>query len=217
MFEPIQEVITRFWEKFTNYLPGFFAGLLILAIGLALASLLKRILLTLFAFFKVDSLLNKTKLIGKNEVKLWEEILTEILKWTVIILFLIPTLEVWGLSRATVVLNQFLFYLPNVIAAVIIGFIGLIAANLAADLVSHSIKTLGATSANTLAVFSKSVLIFFTILIILNQLGVAQELIRILFTGIVAMLALAGGLAFGLGGKDLAKELLENLKQRLLK
>lgn len=217
MWEPTQEVITRFWGKFTNYLPDFFAGLLILAIGVALASLLKKLLLTLLTFVKLEKILEKTKLITKAEVNLWEQILGEVLKWTVLILFLIPTLEVWGLSRATVVLNQFLFYLPNVIVAVIVGFIGLIAANLAADLVSHSFKTLGQTSATALGVFSKSVIVFFTILIILNQLGVAQDLIRILFTGIIAMLALAGGLAFGLGGRDLAKDLLDQLKNKLTK
>ena len=56
---------------------------------------------------------------------------------------------------------------------------------------------------------------FFTVLVVLNQLGVAQDLVRILFTGIVAMLSLAGGLAFGLGGKELAKELLDELKNKL--
>jgi len=49
----------------------------------------------------------------------------------------------------------------------------------------------------------------------MNQLGVAQDLIRIFFTGIVAMIAIAGGLAFGLGGKDVARDLLEDLKKKL--
>jgi len=51
----------------------------------------------------------------------------------------------------------------------------------------------------------------------LNQLGVAQDLIKILFTGIVFMLALAGGLAFGLGGKECAQTLLKNLLKELKK
>lgn len=152
---------------------------------------------------------------AKQEVTLWEEILAELLRWTVIILFLIPTLEAWGLKGATVVLNQLLFYLPNVVVAVIIGFVGLVSANLVSDLVKHSIKTIGATSANTLAVFSKSAIIFFAVLVILNQLGVAQDLVRILFTGIVAMLTIAGGLAFGLGGQGIAKEMLEELKRKV--
>lgn len=196
-------------------MPNFFGGLIILLIGLVLAGLLKRILLSLFSFFKLSFLLQKTQLMSKNEVKVWEEVLAEILRWTVVILFLIPTLEVWGLSRATVVLNQFLFYLPNVIAAVVIGFVGLLVSNLVSDLVRHSFATMGATSANTLAVSTKWVIVFFTVLIVLNQLGVAQDLIRILLTGIVAMLAIAGGLAFGLGGKELAKDFLEELRSKL--
>lgn len=215
MFNSTQDVITKFWLSVVNYAPDFFAGLVILLIGLILAGVFKKILLTLLSFLKVDVILEKTNLISKKQVMLWEEVLTEILRWTVIILFLIPTLEAWGLSQATEVLNQFLFYLPNVIVAVVIGFVGIIASNLVADLVRHSIKTLGSASANTLAVFAKSAIVFFTVLIIMNQLGVAQDLIRILFTGIVVMLALAGGLAFGLGGQTMAKELLEELKNKL--
>ncbi len=216
MFNSTQDVITKFWTRLANYAPDFFAGLVILLVGLILSGVFKRILLTLLSFLKVDTILEKTRLITKKQVLLWEDILSEILRWTIVILFLIPTLEAWGLSQATNVLNQFLFYLPNVLVAVVIGFVGIIASNLVADLVRHSIKTLGSASANTLAVFAKSTLVFFTVLIIMNQLGVAQDLIRILFTGIVVMLALAGGLAFGLGGQTMAKELLEELKNKLI-
>jgi hypothetical protein len=69
--------------------------------------------------------------------------------------------------------------------------------------------------AGTLSAFAKSTIIFFTVLVMMNQLGVAQDLIRIFFTGLVAMVAIAGGLAFGLGGKDTAKEILENLRKKL--
>jgi len=215
MIDLVNNVLVKFWIKLSNYIPDFFGGLLILIIGLISASIIKQFLLTVFRFLKLENLMEKTKLLAKNEVKIWEEVLTEILKWTVVVLFLIPTLEVWGLSRATAVLNQFLFYLPNVIVAVVIAFIGLLASNLVADLVRHSIKTIGSTSGNAIAVSAKGAIIFFTVLIVLNQLGVAQDLIRILFTGIIAMLAIAGGLAFGLGGKDLAKEMLEELRRKI--
>lgn len=215
MFEITNDVIGRFWTRFVDYLPNFFGGLLILTIGVILSGVLKKLLLTLLTFFRLEGLLQKTKLLEKAEFRLWEEILAEILKWTVILLFLVPTLEVWGLSKATGVINQFLFYLPNVIVAVVIGFIGLVSANLVSDLVKHSTKSIGSTSANTLSVLSKSTILFFTVLVALSQLGVAQDLIRILFTGIVAMLALAGGLAFGLGGQDTAKDILERLRSKL--
>lgn len=215
MFEITNDVIQSFWKRFINYLPDFFGGFLILIIGLILSGVLKKLLLTLLTFFRLEGILQKTKLLERAEVRLWEEILGEVLRWTVILLFLVPTLEVWGLSRATGVINQFLFYLPNVIVAVVIGFIGLVSANLVSDLVKHSTKSIGSTSASTLSVLSKSTILFFTVLIALSQLGVAQDIIRILFTGIVAMLALAGGLAFGLGGKETAQNILEKLRNKL--
>lgn len=215
MIQLTNTILVDFFQRLGSYLPNLFGGLLILIIGLLIGSIIKHVLMSLLTFLRIDNLFEKAKLLKKAEVKVWEEVLTEILKWSLIMVFLIPALDVWGLSRATMFLNQFLFYLPNVIVAVIIAFVGLLAANLGADLVRHSVKTMGATSANSLAVFTKWAITFFTILVVLNQLGVAQDLIRILFTGIVAMLALAGGLAFGLGGRDLAKEILEELKNKL--
>lgn len=215
MFEIINPIFSQFWTSLVIFLPSFFGGLLILLFGLLIASLVKRVLLSLFSFLQLEKMSQRSGLAEKGEVKLWEEILAEVLRWTLVVLFLIPTLEVWGLSRATVVLNQLLFYLPNVIVAVVIGFVGLVLSNLVSNLVRQSVKSMGATSANALAVFSKVAIVFFTILVVLNQLGVAQDLIRILFSGIIAMLAIAGGLAFGLGGQGSAKEFLEDLKRNL--
>ncbi|MFZ2206470.1 MAG: hypothetical protein WA061_07485 [Microgenomates group bacterium] len=217
MFNSTNFVFVKFWAKFVNYLPDFFGGLLIVITGYIVALILKKLLLAVFALFRIDALLHKTRLITLREVKLWEAVLAELVKWTVIILFLIPTLETWGLSRATEVLNQFLFYIPNVIVAVIIGFVGIVISNLSSDVVRQSVKSAGESASNSLAVFTRYTILFFTVLIMLNQLGVAQDLIRIFFTGLVAMLAIAGGLAFGLGGKDHAKEALGELRKKLSK
>lgn len=215
MIELIDTILIDFFKNFGAFIPNFFGGLVILIVGLLIGSIVKQLILTVVTFSKIDLLFHKTKLIKKEEVNVWVEVLSEILKWMLIVVFLVPTLEIWGLSRATTVVNQILFYLPNVVVAVVIAFVGILAANLTADLVRHSVKTMGSTASNSLAVFTRGTIMFFTILVVLNQLGVAQDLIKILFTGIVAMLSLAGGLAFGLGGKDLAKEVLEELKNKL--
>ncbi len=215
MISLVNGIFTEFWTKFVSFLPNLLGGLLILIIGLAIADVLKRILLSIFSFFKLERLFQDSKVMDKGEVRLWEEVLVEVLRWTVVVLFLIPTLEVWGLSRATSVLNEFVLYLPNVIVAVVIGFVGLVSSNLVADLVKRTVKTMGSGTANTLGVFTKTTIVFFTALVVLNQLGVAQDLVKILFTGIVGMLAIAGGLAFGLGGREMAKEVLEELKKKV--
>ncbi|MEX1052355.1 MAG: hypothetical protein WEC80_00730 [Patescibacteria group bacterium] len=215
LIDTVNSIVQPFWSSFVAFLPDLFGGLLILIIGLIVANVLKGVLMSVFGFLKLERVFLQTKGVDKGEIKLWEEIISEIVRWTVVILFLIPTLQVWGLCEATTVLNEVLFYIPNVIVAVVIGFVGLVASNLVANVVRRTIKTLGSTTANTLAVFTKSVIVFFTVLVVLNQLGVAQDIIRILFTGIIGMLALAGGLAFGLGGKDLAKELLADLTKKI--
>lgn len=215
MFDSTGYILNNFWNRMTNFLPDLFGGLLIITVGYICAIILRKLLLALMNLFRIDTLLSKTHLVTHKEVRLWQEILAELIKWTVIILFMIPALETWGLSRATAVLNQFLFYIPNVIVAVVIGFVGIVVSNLSSDVVKQSMKSAGDSASGTLAMFAKSTIFFFTVLIMLNQLGVAQDLIRIFFTGLVAMIAIAGGLAFGLGGKDHARELLEELKKKI--
>ena len=70
-------------------------------------------------------------------------------------------------------------------------------------------------SAAMLGNIARIVIIVFAVLVALRTVGVASDLIYILFVGIVGMIALAGGLAFGLGGRDAAKEAIENAKRNL--
>ncbi len=215
IFDTVNPVINNFVSSTSSYLPNFLGGLLILAIGLVLSQIVRKVLVSLFDFFKLGVLIGKTKFAREREVQVWENIVVELVSWATVILFLIPAAEVWGLAQVTVVLRQLLFYIPNVLVAVVIGFIGLIFANLAADIIRQSVRAMGAASANALSALARYAILFFTILIVLNQLGIAQDLVRILFTGIVAMLAIAGGLAFGLGGKDLAKDILDELRKKV--
>jgi len=94
MLELINSILINFFEKLFSSLPSFFAGLIILLIGVIIASIIKHLLMALFTFIKLDMLFSKVKLVKKETLKIWEEVLTEILKWSMIIVFLVPTLEV---------------------------------------------------------------------------------------------------------------------------
>jgi len=95
--------------------------------------------------------------------------------------------------------------------------IGFVLAKLSHDLILASMKGVDNQTAVTVASIARWVVNVFVVLIVLNQLGVASDLIRILFTGVVAMLAIAGGIAFGLGGQKAAQEVVEGIKKRLIK
>lgn len=196
------------------FLPNIIAGVVILLIGIIIASVIKRVVIEVLNVLKVEVYLKKYGIPEAKKEFTWTNILAEIVRWFVLMLFLVPTVEVWGLPQVTTLLNGFLLYLPNVFVAAIIGLVGLVFARLAADVVLASTRELSADVSRTVASTTRVAITVFVLLAVLNQLGVAQDLIRIFFTGFVAMVALAGGIAFGLGGKDVAKGLLDSLHKK---
>ncbi len=216
MVEVFRTLTTTIVSGIFVYLPQFFGGLVILLVGLIIAAALKKGVLVLFRVLRIEKWLEEGKVAKGKSVRIWIELFAELVRWTIVILFLIPAAETWGIPRVTEVLNQLLLYVPNVFIAAIVGLVGAVAANFIGDVIRHGSTAMGSKSANALASIAYYAIMFFTTLIILNQLGVASDLIRILFTGIVAMLAIAGGLAFGLGGKDVAHDILEQLRKRMI-
>jgi len=213
--ESLNTFISSFVMLTTAYVPKFMAGLLILLIGLIIASLLKDLVKIVFKYLRVEKWLETLGIVRSDDVKIWPNLLAELVRWTIIFVFLTSAVETWGVPRVGDVLNQLLVFLPNVFVVVVIGWIGLITGKLAADVVRHSLRGLGEKEAFILGNIAKFTIIFFTVLIILTQLGVAAELVKILFTGIVSMLALAFGLAFGLGGQNEARDILKQLRKKI--
>lgn len=169
----------------------------------------------IFKALKIESLLKRYGVPEAREGFSWANIFAEIVRWFTIIVFLLPTADIWGLPRVVTILNEFLLYLPNVFVAAIIAVVGFVLGSLAHDLILASVKGISADTAKTIAAVTRWAINIFIILAVLNQLGVATDLIRILFTGFVAMLAIAGGIAFGLGGQGTAKDVVEGIRKRL--
>jgi small-conductance mechanosensitive channel len=197
-----------------NFTPKFLAGAIIFIIGIVVASILKQVVLSLFRALKLESFLKKYGVPEMKDEFTWANILSEIVRWFVIIVFLIPTADVWGLPRIITVLNEFLNYLPNVFVAAVIAMVGFVFARLSHDVILASAKGVDNQTATAIASVARWAINVFVILAVLSQLGVATDLIKILFTGLVAMLAIAGGIAFGLGGQNTAKDVVEGLRKK---
>ena len=197
------------------FIPNLIAGIVILLIGIVLGSIVKRIVIQIFRTLNVETYLRRYGVPEAKRDYSWTNILAEIARWFVIVLFLIPAADIWGLRQVTVLLNAFLLYLPNVFVAAIVGLVGFGVARLVYDVVLASTKDVAAEGSQTIASTARWAILIFVMLAVLNQLGVAQDLIKILFTGFVAMIAIAGGIAFGLGGQETARILLESLRKGL--
>ncbi len=209
--EIVGNIILDFFATVSIALPQFLAGLVLLIIGAIVASVFKQILLGVFRFVNFRALLKRVKASEALDVPVWEDLIAELLRWSIFILFLVATVETWGLTTVGTLLNELLLYLPNVFVSVVLAFVGVIVANLVRDIVRHGARGFAHKTAESLGSLARYAVIVFTTLLVLHQLGVASDLIRILFTGIVAMMAVAGGIAFGLGGQDTAKKILEEL------
>ncbi len=211
----LQDTVNSTLSNLAAFIPRFISGLIVLLIGIIIATFLKQILVELFKFIKLNTFLKRYGVPESRDGVDWAQILSEMVRWFVIVLFLVPTSDIWGLGRFVEVLNGLLLFLPNVFVSVLILIVGFVIAKLVYDVILASVRGLSRDSAKTVALVGRYAVLVFAFLIVLNQLGIASDLIRILFGGIVAMVALAGGLAFGLGGQSTAKEVLEKVKKKI--
>lgn len=204
-------LVTSLWDSIVNVTPGIVAAIVILIIGYIVGILLGFIVRKALEKSRIFLKLPKTKfskLAGKFDFPAFFGILT---KWYVIILFLSPAagfVKMKGLSDFLVSLSM---WIPNLIVAVIIGLVGFIAA----EYIVVKIHETKAKSAPALSMVAKIIVLIFTAIIALEQLGldlsVAETSFLIILSGI--MLALAIG--FGLALKDEAKDLIKKAKKNL--
>ncbi|MDP2940140.1 MAG: hypothetical protein Q8O13_08695, partial [Candidatus Omnitrophota bacterium] len=201
------------------FLPTFLAALIGFVAGWLIAVFLGKFANKLIKVTKLDSLLVKLgveRAIAKAKLKLDSgKFFEELVKWFFIVVFLMTATDILGLSQVTLFLSTILLYLPNVVVAAVVLLVAVIVSNFMCKVVKASANTAGLSSASAVGTIGRWAILIFGFIIALSQLGIAANLMQTIWIGIIAMLALAGGLAFGLGGKDLAAKTLEKIRQDL--
>ena len=136
-------------------------------------------------------------------------VLADIVKWFVRLIVMVVAFDALGLPAVSQVLQQFLLWIPNLVVAVVILVIAGLAANALGDLVRGATAQAGFSNPDLLETITRVAVWSFGIVVAVNQIGVAQTLVNTLFMGLVGALALAAGLAFGLGGRDTAGQIVD--------
>lgn len=209
------ESMENLWASVADFAPTFFSALLVLVLGLIISALLGKFAGKVITLVRVDKLTEKIgvkKEVKKIGISLDFSALTEwVVKWFFYIVTLVVVVDILNIAQLTLFLERLVLYLPNVIVAIAILAVGLVVGKIFKDAVENSLKTMAFTQrvATFLGSLAKTAIFVFALLAALVQLGVAADLIRILFTGFVAMVAIAGGLAFGLGGREHASKVLD--------
>ncbi len=214
----LSQSFQNLWLGVVSFVPNLVLAIVIFVIGWIVASIVEKLVAQLFGMLMVDKALRSAGVgdaLSRGGVRLDSGMFFGgLVKWFIIVVFLIASLESVGLTQVTDFLRDVVLgYLPQVIVAALILLVAAVVANASDRVVTSSARAAGISSAGFLGGISRWAIWVFAIIIALSHLGIAPQFMYTLFTGFIAMLALAGGLAFGLGGKEAASRYIENLRE----
>ncbi|PIR66745.1 MAG: hypothetical protein COU51_02320 [Parcubacteria group bacterium CG10_big_fil_rev_8_21_14_0_10_36_14] len=206
------------WVSMIDFLPKLFGALVIFVLGVLIATGAASITRRIIKFLRIDKLVERLKIEQTFEhagIKIVvSDIFAWIVKWFLILVFFVTAVDIMGWSEIVSFLNQVLLYLPNVAVAVAISLIGIILGGFIGETIIKVVAAGKMKNGKLLGGLAQYAIIIFSVMAALIQLNVAASLIQILFIGIVAMIAIAGGISFGLGGREEAGKLIATLAKR---
>ncbi len=207
------------WQGFLDFIPTLIGAIIVFVIGWFISIGIGKLIAEILIRLKFNELFNRTdwdEALAKADLKVNpSEFIGAICKWILVIVFLLAAVEILGFVQFASFLKSVLNYLPNVIVAVLIFVVTVIVVDIVEKVVRASVERVKVGYGQMISVIVKWSLWIFAILAILHQLGIAKPFMETLFTGLVAMLVIALGISFGLGGKDVAAEILRDLRNKL--
>ncbi|MEK7585786.1 MAG: hypothetical protein AAB477_00930 [Patescibacteria group bacterium] len=208
------------WAGFINFVPSLLGAIILFIIGWVVGSVIGKAIAQVLNALKLDKLFESagaSDLMNRAGLKLnVGGFIGGVVKWFIIVVFLMASLEILGLTQVNDFLREaVLFYLPKVIIAALVLIIATVISDTMRKLVKASAQAANVRSANMLGSVARYAIWIFAFIIALSELGIASSFMQILFTGLVGALAIAGGLAFGLGGKDAASRAVDKFTNNM--
>jgi hypothetical protein len=208
----LEEGITQIVE----FLPRLAAALGILMVGLAIAKMVERgtdIALHRIGFDRWMREGGVTEALERAGTTLDpSSVIAKLVFWTMMLLVILLSANALGIAAVSVLFAEMLNYIPNVIAAVIVLVLGILLGEFIKDLVLASSG--GLRGGVNLARAAKAAVILLAVFMALEQLGIAQDIVLVFFVAVVGAAALAAGIAFGLGGRDIAAQVAREWYER---
>lgn len=217
MEESIRPLVSEAFKNFTDrlllFLPNMLLALVVLVAGLVISLLVGYLVRTLLAALGLDrhaersgiiALLNKSGLKGGLS-----RLVASLVYWLLVMMFVIISLGTLNLPQVDRLLAEFFLYLPNVFVAAAVLFVGYVLSNFLAKSVLVAAVNAGWRKPGVLSKTVRLVVMLLAVTMSLEQLGIGRFAILIVFSIMFGGLVLTLSLAFGLGAKDLAREILE--------
>lgn len=206
--------LTNALNHFVSFLPALIGAALVLLVGWFLSTFLARLIERALRAIGVENAVERSGIgdfIRRSGTRLTTSgVIAALIKYSIFLIFVQAAANVLGIPQLTEIINRIILFIPNVVVAMAIIIIGSLIARFLTGLVRSSVSELGVGSPNLLASLTQYIIVGFSVIAAIDQLGIAATLVNTLLIGLVSSVALAVGLAFGLGGRDVAREITQH-------
>jgi len=208
------------WTRFIDFIPNLIGSIIVFVVGWIIAALIGRLVAEILSRIKFNQIFSKgawKRALEKADIKVDPSaFIGAIFKWIIWIFFLAAAVEILGFNQLnTFLIADVLPYLPNVIVAAFIFVVAIVIADILEKVVRAAIEGTKVGYGGLIGAIVKWSILIFAIMAILSQLGIGALFMADLFRGIVAVLVIAIGLSFGLGGKEVAADVLQDIRNKL--
>jgi hypothetical protein len=215
VMEPVREVFTRV----AGFLPRLIGVLIILIVGWIIAGLLKSLTIKVLKLIQLDTASEKSGLgdvLRRGGIRqTLSEVIGLLIYWLIMLLVFMTSLNALGMTVAASLLDKVILYIPNVIAAIFILSLGIFFSSMVGTIVRTASSNAGISQAKFLGQLTQIVIMIFAIVITLEQLNIASSILNLAINIILASIGLGLAIAVGLGSKDLAGKMIEDLVDKL--
>lgn len=213
------DALKSLWRGFLGFIPNLIGAVIIFVVGWFISAGVGKLVEKILVKLKFNKIFEKSswrQALEKAELKVdAAKFIGAIVKWVLVIVFLLAAIEILGLYQFAGFLQGVLAYLPNVIIAALIFVVTVILVDIVEKIVRASVEKAKIGYGNLVSLIVKWSIWVFAILAILSQLNIAQSFMKDLFRGIVGVIVITCGLAFGLGGREIAAGILGDLRKKI--
>lgn len=209
----ILEPLERFYEKILEFLPSLFTSLLLLVIGIVLSAITKSVIFRILKAVSIDKHFGRfgmDEVLGRGGIKEpLSMLLSRMVGWITMFIFVVFALRALNIASVERLLEGFFVYLPNVFVAALILFFGYFLSNFLGRAALIASVNAGIKLSGIIARCVKLAVFLLSVTMALEQLGIGRNTIIIAFAISFGGVVLALAIAFGVGGKEIAREYLE--------
>lgn len=199
-------------NQLAGFLPSLLGAIVIFLVGWIIGGLARSLVSKILSVIRLQAVIKGTAIdtfVQKAEIKgKVEDAIGGVVKWIIVFIFFIAAINILGLPTVSQVLNSILGYIPRVFSAALVLIAGVLLAGVVESVVKGATGAIDLSVSRFLGKLASWVVMIFSVLAAISELGIAAQFINTLIIGVVATLSLGLGLALGLGSKDIIREIL---------